>query len=101
MPLREPSAIRTEHERDVQPRWLLPLQCSVERDLQRGRREEVVAAHHLADVHVVVVGDHRQLIRRLADAPERALPHARVPSARKRVEASRSGWVGPLRHVPG
>ena len=55
-------AVRPEHEGDVGVRGRLHAEQPGEEELARGRLQQVVAAHHLADALPGVVDDHREVV---------------------------------------
>ncbi len=67
--LREPRPVLADHERHVREPRRRQRERPVEQELPGGRREQVVAAHHVGDPHGGVVHHHRELIGRDAVGP--------------------------------
>ena len=52
----------------MNPDGLIPAHRFVQLDVNRGCGNEIFAAHHMSDAHVVVVGHGGQVVKRLAAA---------------------------------
>ena len=93
--LRQPFAVGAEHERDVRVRGLRQPEQTLQVDLSRGGRHEIVAADDIVDPLGAVVDHDRQVVRRNAvvapehDVVDDALHVARRPDRRRRSDGRR------------
>ena len=62
MPLGQALAVKSEHQRHVGVGRRRQSEQLLQRDLPGRRREQVIAAHDVADAIRRVVDDHRQLV---------------------------------------
>lgn len=62
MALRKSASIRSDNERHMEKPWLLQSKRTVEQQLLRSCRKEVVASNDFRDAHCGVINDRRDCV---------------------------------------